>query len=67
MTVREWCPDLNIPSVLEKDLQKKIDEWLFPFIDEVYEFKDLTPNHLKEGLSFFLGHDFFAESSLIEK
>ena len=58
MTVREWCPELNIPSVLEKDLQKKIDEWLFPFIEEVFELKDLRSKHLEEALSFFLGHEF---------
>ena len=58
MTVREWCPELNIPSVLQKDLQKKIEEWLFPFIENVFELNDLKRDHLEEGLTFFLGHTF---------
>ena len=60
MTVREWCPELNIPSVTQKDLLRNIEQWLYPFIEGIFELGDLKRSHLEEGLDFFLGHKFLA-------
>ena len=56
MTVKNWRPELDIPSVGSRKLREKIEEWFFPFIEDICDLEDLRPQHLKDGLDYFLGH-----------
>ncbi|MDC0254233.1 ATP-dependent helicase HrpB [Bacteriovoracales bacterium] len=57
LCLKEWFPKSSWPKVEDKELLKRFDHWLLPFLDDLYSEKDLENINLQAALDYFLGPD----------
>ena len=65
MTVKNWRPELDIPSVGSRKLREKIEEWFFPFIEDICDLEDLRHSAFKRWTRLlFRSHSFAVVNEL---